>query len=189
MELIQLAQYKIIFPYRTQFQFICPHRPASWAARRAGPPVSVSLHGTIWQKRFRVNMLCNQGNLAKTSIGQKYTVVEEWCIKTINLLIFHFDRTYIDKPLYHRRETQNHKRKYPSEYNLRRKNIETLLLHEYIQRNKNIILYIWICGCKLISCEFCIFFSFFRIKGLSGGQEKLCMLYTDHMLHVGRGAR
>lgn len=28
-----------------------------------------------------------------------------------------------------------------------------------------------------------------RIKGLSGGQEKLCMLYTDHMLHVGRGAR
>lgn len=28
-----------------------------------------------------------------------------------------------------------------------------------------------------------------RIKGLSSGQEKLCMLYTDHMLHVGRGAR
>jgi len=28
-----------------------------------------------------------------------------------------------------------------------------------------------------------------RIKGLSSGQEKLCLLYTDHMLHVGRGAR
>jgi len=28
-----------------------------------------------------------------------------------------------------------------------------------------------------------------RIKGLSEGQEKLCMLYTDHMIHVGRGAR
>ena len=29
----------------------------------------------------------------------------------------------------------------------------------------------------------------FRIKGLSEGQEKLCSLYTDHMIHVGRGAR
>merc|ERR1712142_1432271 len=28
-----------------------------------------------------------------------------------------------------------------------------------------------------------------KIKGLSNGQQKLCMLYTDHMLHVGRGAR
>jgi len=28
-----------------------------------------------------------------------------------------------------------------------------------------------------------------RIKGLSPGQQKLCMLYTDHMVHVGRGAR
>jgi len=28
-----------------------------------------------------------------------------------------------------------------------------------------------------------------RIRGLSKGQEKLCMLYTDHMVHVGRGAR
>lgn len=28
-----------------------------------------------------------------------------------------------------------------------------------------------------------------RIKGLSEGQEKLCSLYTDHMIHVGRGAR
>jgi len=28
-----------------------------------------------------------------------------------------------------------------------------------------------------------------RISGLSGGQRKLCMLYTDHMIHVGRGAR
>ncbi len=28
-----------------------------------------------------------------------------------------------------------------------------------------------------------------QIGGLSGGQQKLCMLYTDHMMHVGRGAR
>ena len=28
-----------------------------------------------------------------------------------------------------------------------------------------------------------------RIKGLSPGQQKLCLLYTDHMVHVGRGAR
>jgi len=28
-----------------------------------------------------------------------------------------------------------------------------------------------------------------RITGLSAGQQKLCMLYTDHMIHVGRGAR
>ena len=27
-----------------------------------------------------------------------------------------------------------------------------------------------------------------QIKGLSAGQKKLCMLYTDHMMHVGRGA-
>ena len=29
----------------------------------------------------------------------------------------------------------------------------------------------------------------FQINGLSSGQKKLCMLYTDHMMHVGRGAR
>ncbi len=28
-----------------------------------------------------------------------------------------------------------------------------------------------------------------QISGLSNGQKKLCMLYTDHMMHVGRGAR
>ena len=28
-----------------------------------------------------------------------------------------------------------------------------------------------------------------QITGLSSGQKKLCMLYTDHMMHVGRGAR
>ena len=27
-----------------------------------------------------------------------------------------------------------------------------------------------------------------QIRGLSNGQKKLCMLYTDHMMHVGRGA-
>ncbi len=26
-------------PHRTLFQFICPHRPASWASSRAGSPV------------------------------------------------------------------------------------------------------------------------------------------------------
>ncbi len=28
------------FPHRTLFQFVCPHRPSTWAVRRAGPPVS-----------------------------------------------------------------------------------------------------------------------------------------------------
>lgn len=28
-----------------------------------------------------------------------------------------------------------------------------------------------------------------QITGLTVGQKKLCMLYTDHMMHVGRGAR
>ncbi len=28
-----------------------------------------------------------------------------------------------------------------------------------------------------------------QITGLSTGQKKLCTLYTDHMMHVGRGAR
>jgi hypothetical protein len=30
----------IFFPYRTFFQFICPHRPASWPGSRVGSPVS-----------------------------------------------------------------------------------------------------------------------------------------------------
>ena len=34
---------KYIFPYRTQFQFLGPHRPASWANRQTGPPFSVSV--------------------------------------------------------------------------------------------------------------------------------------------------
>jgi hypothetical protein len=28
------------FPQRTLFQFICAHRPGTWAGSRAGPPVS-----------------------------------------------------------------------------------------------------------------------------------------------------
>ena len=28
-----------------------------------------------------------------------------------------------------------------------------------------------------------------QVTGLTSGQKKLCMLYTDHMMHVGRGAR
>jgi hypothetical protein len=31
---------KIFFPHRTLFQFLCLHRPASWAGSRAGSPVS-----------------------------------------------------------------------------------------------------------------------------------------------------
>ncbi len=38
--LLWAAQYKICFPHRTLFQFMCPHRPANWAGSRAGPPVS-----------------------------------------------------------------------------------------------------------------------------------------------------
>jgi hypothetical protein len=30
---------KYFFPFRTLFQFISPHRPASWAGGRAGSPV------------------------------------------------------------------------------------------------------------------------------------------------------
>jgi hypothetical protein len=43
---------KYFFPYRTQFQIIGPHRQASWANRRVGPPVSVSL----------IHTLCNGGD-------------------------------------------------------------------------------------------------------------------------------
>ena len=28
-----------------------------------------------------------------------------------------------------------------------------------------------------------------KIRGLTHGQEKLCMLYADHMVHVGNGAQ
>jgi hypothetical protein len=28
------------FPHRRMFQFMCPHRPATWAGSHAGPPVS-----------------------------------------------------------------------------------------------------------------------------------------------------
>jgi hypothetical protein len=38
--LLWSAQYKIIFPHRTLFQIMCPHRPGTWAGSRAGPPVS-----------------------------------------------------------------------------------------------------------------------------------------------------
>ncbi len=40
---------KLYFPHRTLFQFLCSHRPASWAGSRAGSPVSlcVSLVATL----------------------------------------------------------------------------------------------------------------------------------------------
>ncbi len=31
---------KYFFPHRALFQFMCPHRPETWAGSRAGPPVS-----------------------------------------------------------------------------------------------------------------------------------------------------
>jgi hypothetical protein len=31
---------KYFFPHSTLFQFMCPHRPATWASSRAEPPVS-----------------------------------------------------------------------------------------------------------------------------------------------------
>jgi hypothetical protein len=31
---------KYFFPHSTPFPFMCPHRPATWAGSRAGPPVS-----------------------------------------------------------------------------------------------------------------------------------------------------
>jgi hypothetical protein len=37
--LIQPSTHNI-FPRRTLFKLICPHRPASWARSRAGSPVS-----------------------------------------------------------------------------------------------------------------------------------------------------
>jgi hypothetical protein len=33
-------EQNILFPHRTLFQFLCPHRPASWAGSRAGSLVS-----------------------------------------------------------------------------------------------------------------------------------------------------
>jgi hypothetical protein len=42
-------EQNILFPHRTLFQFLCPHRPESWAGSRAGSPVSwyVSLCLTV----------------------------------------------------------------------------------------------------------------------------------------------
>jgi hypothetical protein len=37
----------IFFPRRTLFQFLCTHRPASWAGSRAGSPVSVHNCGHV----------------------------------------------------------------------------------------------------------------------------------------------
>jgi hypothetical protein len=34
------SQPSTFFPHRTLFLFMCPHRPATWADRRAGSPIS-----------------------------------------------------------------------------------------------------------------------------------------------------
>ena len=47
------------FPYRTQFQIIGPHRPASWATRRVGPPLSVSL--VVSQQGIEPGTSCTAG--------------------------------------------------------------------------------------------------------------------------------
>jgi hypothetical protein len=36
----QSIKYLFPFPHRTLFQFMSPHRPATWAGSRAGAPVS-----------------------------------------------------------------------------------------------------------------------------------------------------
>ncbi len=54
------ASTKYFFPYRTQFQIIGPHRPASWANRQTGPPFSVCVSlgrtrdiiPTRWMSRY-----------------------------------------------------------------------------------------------------------------------------------------
>jgi hypothetical protein len=45
--LVSSVYVKYYSPPRTLFHFTCPHRPATWAGRRAGSPVSVSLRSTI----------------------------------------------------------------------------------------------------------------------------------------------
>jgi hypothetical protein len=39
---------KYFFTHRTQFQFMCPHRLATWAGSRAGPPVSECVSPPFW---------------------------------------------------------------------------------------------------------------------------------------------
>jgi|688.fasta_scaffold709474_1 hypothetical protein len=41
--LVSQVRIQILFPCRTLFHFISPHRPATWASSLAGSPVSVSL--------------------------------------------------------------------------------------------------------------------------------------------------
>ncbi len=43
---------KCLFPHRTLFQFICSHRPASWAGSRAGLPLSLCLCSSHWEKKW-----------------------------------------------------------------------------------------------------------------------------------------
>ncbi len=41
---VLVAQYKIFFPNRTLFPFICPHRSATWAGSRAGSPTCLLVY-------------------------------------------------------------------------------------------------------------------------------------------------
>ncbi len=56
--LLWSAQYKnSFFPRRRLFQFMCPHRPATWAGSRAGPPVSECLSPRVTFLLFSSNRL------------------------------------------------------------------------------------------------------------------------------------
>ncbi len=61
----------IFFSYRTQFQFLCPHRPASWANRRVGPPVYKclwSVYRANNQRALRRELWGTPGNCTWTDL-------------------------------------------------------------------------------------------------------------------------
>ncbi len=74
---------KYYFPHRKLFQFFSPHRPATWAGRRAGSPVSVSLTVPVmpmWAMGRMKGMACMKcesaattGHSSGTEIKTKYS--------------------------------------------------------------------------------------------------------------------
>ncbi len=51
-----------IFPHRTLFHFICPHRPATWSGSQAASPVSQYVSGYD-QRESRVDVGRGKGQL------------------------------------------------------------------------------------------------------------------------------